>query len=258
VPFVDLENDLTGLQKTADFLVVRKKLRQGGKASLVLGVISILVGAIHMAVNPIFGVINLPLAYVQILVGLWNRVAPSAEGILMDGVGFLTVGLCNLGFGILLLAFRGVPNVEAFILAIVQISWAGRRLIKDYPQFKEALRHQPPREDRDALDALIKKIATTKSEGPGAFAFADNKGNNWKAMLSQAAVILVNTRQHDVWVAGPEEVRLDVQDEVLLGKKQEFDLCIKDKKVSGTISPESLQKLQDWLGPQEVAAADEE
>jgi hypothetical protein len=252
---MELEDDLDALRKTADFLIIRKKLRQAGIGSFVFGILALIIGGIMLPEN----LLNLLLILIGLLllgVGIWNWISPTAEGIIVDGIALLIVALWNIGITLLQLA-AGMPPTHWAIIGVLQVVWSVRRF-RDYPKYREALGHKPHPEDLKAMDALISKIHKSKETEVGAVQFKA-KGRAWKGLLARDAVIFLDgLKQETALVARRDEFSVESQGKVLIGSSLRANFRIGDRNLSGTISPESLQKIEKWQVPKDVVDAVEE
>jgi hypothetical protein len=252
---MEFEDDLDALRKTADYLIIRKKLRQKGIGSFIFGILALLSGSLGLQVN----LLNLMLILIGLLllgVGIWNWVSPTAEGIIVDGIVLLIVALWNIGITLMEIA-AGIPPTHWAIIGVLQIFWSIRRFL-DYPKYREALRHKPHPEDLKAMDALISKIYKSKETEAGAVHFKA-KGRVWKGLLARDAVIFLDgLKQETAMVARRDEFSVETQGKVLIGSSLKANFRIGDRNLSGTISPESLQKIEQWQGPPDVVEAVEE
>jgi hypothetical protein len=155
---MDMEHDLAALQKTADYHVVRKKLRQSAIGSLIFGGLAVAIGV--MLLNE--SILNLLLVVIGILllaVGVINLFRPTPEGIIIDGISLMIVALWNIVFVALPgLIFGGGPeHIKWGFIGLLQIGWSIRRFM-DYPRYRQALREKPSAEELEGMEKLVKSI----------------------------------------------------------------------------------------------------
>ena len=72
-------------------------------------------------------------------------------------------------------------------------------------------------------------------------------------LLSADAVIFLRSPQQEVIVAHRDEVDIQVKGKVMLSSKQKGTLFIKKAKYAGNLTPESYEKIEAWLKPDDVA-----
>jgi uncharacterized membrane protein len=89
-----LEDSVSELQQIADYWKARKTLRAAGIGGLLFGVLAIVMGAVGLQES----ILNLILILIGMFLlgeGIFNLVMPTADGIVVDGIGLVVVGLWN-------------------------------------------------------------------------------------------------------------------------------------------------------------------
>jgi hypothetical protein len=245
------EPDLDALQRTADYHVIRKKLKQSAIGSLIFGALAVFIGV--MLINE--SILNLLLIVIGILllaVGIINLIRPTPEGIIIDGTSLLIVAVWNIIF-VALPGMRwggGPEHIKWGIIGIFQIVWSVRRFM-DYPRYRRALQEKPTPEELEGMESLMKSINKSNDKEPGYLQF-NARAAVLKGLLSSEAVVFVDKARQEVVVAHRNEVDLAIKGKVLIGTKLKATLKVKAKSFTGTISQESAGKLQAWLSPEDV------
>src|SRR5260370_28350251 len=86
-----MNDDAATLQRTADYLLVYKRLRTLGRSSIFLGLFNLLASLIPIQgtfICTVLAVIGLCL----LVDGVWLLVFPSPHGVLVEGPGLLVIG----------------------------------------------------------------------------------------------------------------------------------------------------------------------
>jgi hypothetical protein len=247
---VDIEHDLEALQKTADYHVACKKLKQSARGSLIFGVLAVMSGILNWE-ESILSILLAVIGLVLVVLGLTNIFKPTPEGIIIDGISLLIVALWNTVFVALQgIVFRGGEDLVWGIIGLFQILWSIRRFM-EYPRYRQALQDKPSAEELEGMESLVNNINKSSDKGPGYLLF-NHRSGVLKGLLSAEAVVFVDVAKHEVMVAHRNEVSLDLKGKVLIGSKLKATLRLKAKTFTGTISQESADKLQSWLNPQSV------
>jgi hypothetical protein len=80
------------------------------------------------------------------------------------------------------------------------------------------------------------------------------KGEAWKARLAGEVGIFVSNIERETLFVRRGDVTIATKDEVLPGKSLKASFQVGDRKLKGTILPESMQRLEAW----KASAGDEE
>lgn len=249
--------DVDELQQIAEYRRARKTLRAAGIGGIIFGVLALAVGMPLLAVNPL----NIVLVLIGALLlaeGIWNVSYPTAEGVIVDGLALLLVGLWNIFITFFnALAAGGGPgaalHVHWAVVGVFQIGYGVYRFAS-YRRFTEAFAEKPSAEDLKQMDQLVKKILKMKPKGAeDVITFQTTssfKQQVWTAQLAGDAAMFVAKVGHDVLVAHKEEVDIEVHGKALLGKTLKATFRIRDHTMKGLISPESYAKYEDWKAPE--------
>jgi hypothetical protein len=248
---MNLDESIDDLQRVAEYRRAVRTLRGFAIGAAVFGVIAVVTGSALLAQNPL-NIILIGIGLLLIAEAIWNVVAPSAIGILVDAVVLLIVALWNIGITVLELAAGALTDARWGIIGVVQIGIAIYRFTT-FPRFQAALQEKPDAEDVRHLDELVKTILKAKAkEEDNLIGFQQKdpfKAMAWRAQLADNAAIFVAKQGHDVILAHKEAVEIEVTGKVFLGKTLKAKLRIKDRTMNGTISPESYAKYEHWKIP---------
>jgi hypothetical protein len=142
----------------------------------------------------------------ELLVGLFKWLAPSAEGILLDGLVLLVFGIYNLGMEF----FRfqnNIPLSPVYIFLGVFMFAGALGRFKTYGAFRKLFADRPTAEHIAWCDDLIHEILTADPQADE-LALDLPTGPHWKAKLLGRIVFFVARRGSSVWVAGPEDFEI--------------------------------------------------
>ncbi|MHB1459419.1 MAG: hypothetical protein ACYC0V_21110 [Armatimonadota bacterium] len=195
--------DIRDLQRAASFIMIKKRLKSTGIASIIFGAIAIYIGTItdsemaRLAISAI-GVF-------LVAEGIWVISNPSPAGILMDCVGFAAVGLWNLAA-----MLTGSLNTLWVILGVMQLKWAFDRY-KEYKIFSKLAAQKPTPESIAQMDAMVKDILSRNVEISSDLIEMRLKGIVWRILLIDRAAIFVAANGRGVFVQNREDVALTLQ-----------------------------------------------
>jgi hypothetical protein len=187
------------LRQVAVYRDLRNSVRKKSTGNLIFGGIMLAVWYFGipdpMKFGP-FGLVYLALAMLEFCVGLLNRLWPTAEGILLDGLVLLAFGLWNIArpaliwlkvingridpvfalFGLFWL-YQGVQTVRSYFQ--LRASLPARPTaahLRWFDDLVKELRHADPRDDASALALPTDPFLTAKLLGDNAF-FLDPNGH---------------------------------------------------------------------------------
>lgn len=195
--------DILDLQRAASFIMIKRRLKSTGIASIIFGIIAIYIGTItdseasRLAISAI-GVF-------LIAEGIWVITNPSPAGILMDCFGFAAVGLWNIATLI-----TASVNALWVILGVWQIKWAFDRY-KEYKIFSKLAAQKPTAESIAQMDAMVKDILGRDVASSGDVVEIKLKGIVWRVLLIERAAIFVAGDGRGVFVQNREDVTLTLQ-----------------------------------------------
>jgi hypothetical protein len=249
-PITDMNDDAATLQKTADYLLVYKRLRTLGRSSIFLGLFNLLASLVPIQgafICTVLAVIGLCL----LVEGVWLLVFPSPQGIFLEGLVLLVVGGGELS--IALYDFLLIGNVHLMIafLGLMHILGAVR-WFRSYARFHDAMQDPPPPEDLKDLDRLFQVLWRSGERDRGFIQFTAPP-RIWKGMLSRDLVIFVDNFRQQAIVARKEDVDWTVDGKTLLGVKYRATLRIREYQFQALLARPSYVKLDDWKPARKAA-----
>jgi hypothetical protein len=245
-----MKDDAAALQKTADFLLVYKRLRALGRSSVLLGVFNLLASLVPIQ-DPFIRAVLAVIGLCLLAEGVWLLVFPSPHGVLVDGLVLLLVGGGELS--IALYGFLVNNNLHLMIAFLGLMHLIGAvRWFRNYARFRVAMQDPPPLEDLKALDRLLQVLWRSGERDRGFVQFTAPP-RIWKGMLSRDLVIFVDNFRQQAIVARKEDVDWTVDGTTLLGVKYKATLRIREFQFQALLAPPSYAKLDDWKPAREVA-----
>lgn len=247
-------NPLDRLQQIAVYRCTVNRLRKHGKNLMILsGILLALVASEFQGrfddyyLLGIFGI--------EFLAGFLLYFAPSAEGVIVEGLlsGFL--GLAILGRQAVVLANGGEPAWFSLLIGALFVVGAVRQ-VRSYPRIREAFEETPTPEQLAWLNDLVKEIkkADPKTD-PDAVAFSTALPIRGK--LLGATGVFVDHWETEIYVVTPPEVEWTTTGKALFGKSVNGKLTIRDRRFMGSVAPESLANFEHWKGAGEPPAVAE-
>jgi hypothetical protein len=133
------------LAVAAQFCMFDKKLRSSGNASIIWGVLNLLVGGLLLAADDYWGGVSLLLGIGLIAAGIYQRTVRHAEVIIISAATLAVLALWN--FTLLVLAVRGKVELalggRTFYWAIAQ-AWGAVATWKTYSSYASLLQESDP------------------------------------------------------------------------------------------------------------------
>lgn len=150
------------LSQVAAYRDVSNSVRKKSTGSLIMG--GIMLAVWYFAIPEpfrftLFGLIYLGLALLEFCVGLLNRLWPTAEGILLDGLVLLVFGCWNAAREGLI--WKGIlPGRVNPVLGFFGVYWAfqGIQTIRSYFQLRRAMPARPTIAHLRWFDGLIREL----------------------------------------------------------------------------------------------------
>ncbi|MFC2018981.1 hypothetical protein ACFLU4_03385 [Chloroflexota bacterium] len=235
---------LEELQRAADYLTLRKRLKGGGIGSILFGVIAIVMGFIFMSEDPI----NVILVFIGIFLlveGIWLLRSPSPRGLVIDGVALCIIGVWNIVITIANIAAGAGGAAWAAVLGVLQLYWG----FKSFGQSRRfaTLSTGKPNEQSIAwvedMAKSIKKANTAQSTNVIEFQMGRKQ---WKAELIQDMGIFVEAAGDEVIVASRDEVQFTSKGEAAPGKSRKISCRVCNYSLDGKISPELMERYEAW------------
>lgn len=194
------------LQRVAAYRELCATVRRGGRHNAVFAGLMLLL-AVSVAGNGdltvyIFGL----LALAELLIGLWKWLAPSAEGVLLDGVVLLAFGGWNLVRNALLIQAGGQAEKFSIFIGLFLI-WGAVGRFRAYGQLRKLFADRPTRDQLAWFDDLAAEIRRSDPESdPTALDLPARP--RWKGKLLGSTAFLVAAKGESAVVAGPWDIDL--------------------------------------------------
>jgi hypothetical protein len=193
------------LRQVAAYREVCESVRRKSTGSLIFGGIMLAIWYFAlqgMQFTP-FGLVYLGLALLELSVGLLNRVWPTAEGVLLDGLVLFAFGGWNVARAALIW-FKLLPGGLNPVLLVFGIIWLlqGLQTIRSYFQLRRAMPATPTREHLRWFDGLVRELRDADPrDDPKAVAFPTEPFLTGKLLgdtamfLDQSGAITITVRQ---------------------------------------------------------------
>ncbi len=199
------------LQHVAAYRELRRSVRRSGRDNIFFAALMLFLAymAFENAPQPAATIILIlygSLAAGELLVGLFKWLAPSAEGVLLDGVVLLVFAVFNLGGQFLRLQANLPLNPVFVFLGLFMVFGAVGRF-KAYGQLRQLFADRPSPEHIAWFDDLVREILSSDPESDE-LALDLPTAPHWKAKLLGTTVFFVAARGHAVWIAGPDDFEL--------------------------------------------------
>lgn len=181
---MDSQFDLRDLQRSANRIMVRNKLKPSGISAIVFGLLALSGAWGATSTRDIaLGLIGLFLVFE----GIWLLLWPSAYGVLLNGIGIAAVGVFNIS-GFLIPGSRSSWP----ILGLLQLRWAYDRF-REYKLFRAITAQDPSPEADRFMEALVKDVDSREVESCADTIGLKYKGVDYKAILMERSAVLVST-----------------------------------------------------------------
>ena len=246
-----LDAQLDELQKICNYRLVRKSLRPAGIGSIIFGLIAIAMGFGSMDEAPINAVLGLIGIF---LLGEGIVSAPRPGGMIVDGIALVILGVWNILITISNAKSGGGGGFHFFaIIGVWQIIW-GCQSFGRYARVSQMAMIKPTDEALKKIDDMVKKVLKAKTrDTPDVIEF-QGKGMGaqslWKAQLSQDSAVFVQVGGQDVVFTRKDQVHIETQGKVLIGKALNAEFRFSDRVLKGTIAPDLFDRYEAWKNSQ--------
>jgi hypothetical protein len=250
------------LKQAADYYAFKKTVQGKGNVNIALGIIGIVLGFFYTLINPI-NIILVLLGVLILVIGIWAKIRPTTSSLLFAGIGLCIMGAWNAVIVVInIIAFAADP-LSGIGWSPVGIVWSWVQISLGVDVFNRYRRTigTPVREfNNDWLKRVEETISPVIHGDP-------NKENDviefkkqtvwmyatWKGKLTHPYGMIAPTRGDDIFFVTPEEV--EVVDKGKFRKVSKAWLIINGKTYKGTMTPQSITRLQYWKNPTKVIPA---
>jgi len=224
---------------------------------MIFGAIALGVGTNGMQDNPI-NIVLVLIGGFMLVEGLWVIRAPTPGGLIAEGLVLLTLGAWNIFITIQSIALGAEVSGPWPVLGALQIIWGIHYAVR-YHSYADLPPERPSKESLKTVDELVRTI--TKANPTDAEDIIELETanfiarQNWKAKLMDNAGVFVDTRGREVFVARKEDTELAAGGKPIGSKKVKVSFRIDDRRMSGTIKPELLDRYEAWKSAKPVGIA---
>jgi len=235
---------LEELQRAADYLMLRKRLKGGGIGSIIFGVIAIVMGFVFMSEDPI-NVILVLIGIFLLVEGIWLLRSPSPRGLLIDGVALCIIGVWNIVITIANIAAGAGGAAWAAVLGVFQLYW-GFKSFGQSRRFATLAAGKPGEQSIAWVEDMAKSIKKANiAQSTTIIDFQMGK-KQWKAELMKDMGIFVETAGDEVIVAPRDEVQFTSRGEAAPGKPRKISCRVCNYSLDGKISTELMERYEAW------------
>jgi hypothetical protein len=241
---------LQAWQEAANYRSAQRSLQGSWIGSLIFGGIALWIGATSLAINPLNGIL-LILGVCLLVTGLIVLFARKPWAMILEALCLMAIGVWNLFISI---PSPGVPPQESGtgffgMLGLLQIIWGFQGLWR-YWERRHLPRQAPPPEALRQLDEMVDAIAKAKPAEHDDMIEFETKTlsgtQNWKARLMHNGAVFVEGPGNDILFCDRSAVTVTDEGKGLLSKFHKARFRLGNRKRTGTIAPEYLQRLADW------------
>lgn len=192
------------LQQVAAYRDLCRRVRRSGRENVLFAFIMLFLAYLswQRGMNNIFLILYIVLASSELFVGLFKWFAPSAEGVLLDGIVLLVFA----GFNLIGYLLGRQQETWVVLLALFLLFGAFGRF-KDYGLLRRLFAERPSAEHIAWFDDLVQEI---KSSDPHSDEQALDLPTSppYRAKLLGTTAFFVTVKGNFVLVAGPDEFEL--------------------------------------------------
>ncbi|MFH1422964.1 MAG: hypothetical protein ABIH42_09675 [Planctomycetota bacterium] len=240
----EVKRELSKLQKVADYIALRKNLTSSSIASLIFGVIAIVMGVYSIEEN-MLNVLLFLIGGFLLTTGIWNIAHPTPAGVILDSAAIISVGLWNLFITIHNAAVTKGESGPGFFLymGVFQIIWGVKNFAR-YRRFVRVTREKPPEKYINEVKNNLKEIVKSDpKKEKDVIAFQIGK-SPWKAKFHGEIGVFVEGNGQDILLKLKENVNFTQEGNA--GKLFKVRFQIGEHTLKGTIKPEFWERYKNW------------
>lgn len=194
------------LQRVAAYRELCAAVRRSGRHNAVFAAVMLAI-ALTLAGRDLY--VFAVIVVAELLIGLYKWLAPSAEGVLLDGVVLVGFAALNLGREGLAVA-AGVQPRTLFVMLGLFLMWGAVGRFRAYGQLRKLFADRPTREQIAWFDDLVAEIRHSDPEAdPSALDLPTRP--HWKGKLLGSTAFLVTVKGDSAVVAGPWDIDIVAQ-----------------------------------------------
>ncbi len=243
-PAIEAGDENGWLRRALMFHGLARQLRGSGIGSVLFGVLAIAMGASTMGQVPINGAL-IVLGILLIAEGVWVMAAPSAAGLVVDGLAVMTIGIWNIGISLAAIGGSSGDSLTGrfLVFGILQLAWGLGRM-GQYRRFADLRGFRLDPDGRARLGREIEAVRSATGRRD-VVAFKTGAAEGRFRLLGDSAALFLRGRFVEVLsrkdvVCGPVEKSA--------GDSLALTLRVKKRKLSAAMTPDNLQRLREWAG----------
>ena len=193
------------LRNVAAYRELCERVRRGATSGLIFGVIMLALWYFMFGQRNdyrVLSLIYLGLGGLEFTVALWNKLRPSAEGVLMEGLVLMAFGVASLARQLLL----GV--LSPFILLGLYWLWAGFSHVQNYAQLRRAFAQRPTADHLRWFDELLREVRRANPAEDSTALDLPSRPPVRGKLLGDTAVFL-QAGSDDVVIAARDDVEIE-------------------------------------------------
>jgi hypothetical protein len=242
------DQDIEGLKKYAVFRSAFRVPTASKIASIVFGIIALLLGFGSISANAL-NIILVLIGGALLIEGVWLIIAPIYYGLLIDGILIAVIGVWNVVTTLLNSKVTGSVGTPLLAYGIFQLAWGITTIIRFINNEKSIvtfnrLESKNYEKIADSLYALSPK------EYSDMFAFKARK--TWKGMFNDNAVICMSDGQ-DIYVTQREKFCFIINGKKSGNGRNKAIMLIDRQRFKGTVDDSSLENYEAWISEDKSA-----
>lgn len=197
------------LQQVAAYRGLCQSVRRSGRGNVFFALLMLFLAYVTWQLGPPNWVLILyvALAVGELAVGLFKSVAPSAEGVLFDGLVLLAFALFNFGIAAMRMQAGGRPSPVVIFLSLYMLFGSFSRF-KVYGRLRQLFAERPTADQLAWFDGLVQEIRAADPQSDE-LALDLPTQPRWQVKLFGSTAFFVTARGETVVVAGSDEFLIE-------------------------------------------------
>ncbi|MCE5200593.1 MAG: hypothetical protein ABFD54_10040 [Armatimonadota bacterium] len=231
-------------KRLADYCLMRMMLKWAGYLVIYMGVFTVINSIVVFKTIPRDGV-QLIIGFIVLILGILLIKAPSANIMLAVGCFFFLILIWN-GYTFTLKTFTAGQHFNQWPMAILVCVVSGCIFIKYYKRFVCLRDFEPSQQAVADMDKLITNTVKGDPEKDNDLIEFFTHKMHWKSRLMEDAALIVETRRIDLAYTGRDQFNITDNGNKFMSKFRKITVYTDDRKLTGQIAPEQLEKYQTW------------
>ncbi len=235
---MDLQYNFDELQKAANYLMMRARLRPAGIGGIIFGFLAIIASTGAPEGNASDTMLLL-LGLFLLLEGIWCLASPSPVAIVLNAGAIGVVGIWNIAFSL--------ANTKVFwiILGLLQLRWAWQSY-KEYRAFSQLAADVPSEEAVRFFEPIIKELRGKVWQDPSRIVSFVLKNIQWRGKLLDDGAVFTRAGSHGILIAKKENVLFLQTGEFGHGKGVKASATIGRDLGEVIIPPDDFRNYEAW------------